>query len=649
MQPGSRYHSSRNQIRPLNLPATAGNYYHTTTAQGKFPVHFLGQGGHSVTLPPQNFGLHADVLSAFRCVRRFPVLLLFVLALVALISESWLAEDAAITLRAVENLYHTFGPVYNPGENTEVYTHPLWFSVLVILRGTGLDLPLAAVLGGMVLALVGLALMVLPPRNPDKVYEPPFKLLYLIIPFLLIAHPGFRQFAASGMELGLLFLLLGLFYLMLENHSPAQRPGLLGLYLGLLYLTRPELGLFAVWYGAFFLWELLRQKHLGKRARLARALKAATAILMVAGSWHLFRFLYYGELFPNTYYAKAGLGSYWIQGLKYFAHSIVFGPGAWILLLMAVAYAYLTYFHSPTLQEPKDRSAQWFRLARDAGAPVLMALYVIRLGGDFMAFRFLLPELIMVAWLARRLFTMPLPNRWNGVLSSWDNRTIQTALAMAALAVITLLLPVPAAKGYIANERFHFVSKFESKGLSLFDPVSHPWGKRGQELSQLQSCLNYRPFRIANSQAEAYCMEGMGLGYVGLAAGPYVQIVDEQGISDSYVARLPILLRFRPGHEHSIGTLEVLAKDVLFCQTGDLRYDEIMSTRFGTVVRWDPDLLMTIPDIEDRLRMLRDQKASGSPAIHMLEQRYGVTVEELLEKSRTWPTPLTEQKTRCWQ
>ena len=580
--------------------------------------------------------------------RSLIISVLLVLSLYGLASQAWLAEDAAITLRAVENLYETRGPVYNPGEQTEVYTHPLWFSILVIFRGMGLDSSITAVVLGSFLALLGLMLLVKSPSRPEST-PTPFKYLHLIIPFMLAAHPGFRQFGASGMELGLLTLVLGLFYLMLEQNRPAERPGLLGLYLGLLYLIRPELGLFAVWYGFFFLWELIRQKHLGKRQRIVRAIRAAMSILLVAGSWHLFRYLYYGELFPNTYYAKAGLDSYWLQGAKYLFHAVAFGPTAWIIILLVAAYSYLTYYNSPTIQDPAEKSTDWFRLLRDIGAPILMTAYVIRLGGDFMAFRFLLPELIMLAWLARRIFTIPLPARWNGWLSRWDSRPAGTLAAFVIICVIGMFLPVPAAYGYIASERFHFVRKFESQGPGLLNARNHPWGQRGLELSRLQSCLNYRTFRIANSQAEATCMEGMGLGYVGLSAGPEVEIIDEQGISDSYVARLPILLRFRPGHEHSIGTLEVLAKNVIFCETGDRRYDEIMSTDFGTVVRWDPDLLATLPDAENRLKELAAYKKEGSPAIEMLEKRYNITVEELQSRSPLWNDRRMEEKRNCWK
>lgn len=574
--------------------------------------------------------------------------LLILFALFSLFSESWLAEDAAITLRAVENLYETQGPVYNPGERTEVYTHPLWFAALVTFRGMGLNLPVASVFAGIAISILGLFLLCIPPAGTAR-GEPPFKYIYLLIPLFLAAHPGFRQFAASGMEIGLLTLLLGLFYLFLENYRPTEKPGTLGFLLGLIYLTRPELGLFAAWYGLFFLWELYQQKHLMKRQITGRALRSVLGLVLTAGLWHLFRYLYYHDLFPNTFYAKAGLGSYWIQGAKYLAHALIYGPSAWLILVLAGAYVFLSLTNRPITEEPRARSHELFRLLRDVGAVLVMVVYVVRLGGDFMAFRFLVPELIMIAWIARRVFTIPLPTRWNGWLSHQDSRPLHVFAAGLLLCIIFLFIPVPPAKGFIANERFHFVSKFEKQGPGLFDPANHPWGARGKRLGLLQQCLQYRTFRIANSQAEAHCMQGMGLGYVGYEAGPYVQIVDEQGISDSYVARTPIILRFRPGHEHSIGTLEVMAKDVLFCNTGDRKYDEIMKTKYGTIVRLDPDLLATIPNIENRLQSLLELKKSGSPAIEMLEKRYETSVEELLDMSSNWKDDLTLEKRKCWE
>ena len=64
----------------------------------------------------------------------FP-LILFALS-ISFINTAWVAEDAFITFRAVDNLLAGHGPVWNIGERVQVYTHPLWYLLLSI--GTAL-------------------------------------------------------------------------------------------------------------------------------------------------------------------------------------------------------------------------------------------------------------------------------------------------------------------------------------------------------------------------------------------------------------------------------------------------------------------------------------------------------------------------------
>ncbi|MCA9612346.1 MAG: hypothetical protein KC586_06270, partial [Myxococcales bacterium] len=52
-----------------------------------------------------------------------------VLALVVL--NAWVSDDAYITFRVVENVLRGDGLVWNPGERVMVYTHPLWFGLLL--------------------------------------------------------------------------------------------------------------------------------------------------------------------------------------------------------------------------------------------------------------------------------------------------------------------------------------------------------------------------------------------------------------------------------------------------------------------------------------------------------------------------------------
>ncbi len=58
------------------------------------------------------------------------LLLLISLVSVELLSTAWISDDAAITLREIENFIHGYGPNFNVGERVQAYTHPLWFLFL---------------------------------------------------------------------------------------------------------------------------------------------------------------------------------------------------------------------------------------------------------------------------------------------------------------------------------------------------------------------------------------------------------------------------------------------------------------------------------------------------------------------------------------
>ena len=63
---------------------------------------------------------------------RFVLFVIFCLFTLAFINTAWVAEDAFITFRSVDNMLAGYGPVWNIGERVQVYTHPLWYILLVI-------------------------------------------------------------------------------------------------------------------------------------------------------------------------------------------------------------------------------------------------------------------------------------------------------------------------------------------------------------------------------------------------------------------------------------------------------------------------------------------------------------------------------------
>jgi len=566
--------------------------------------------------------LGAVAIYPIRVIQRFayPTVLLFALA--CIVSRIWVTEDAFITFRMVENLYSGSGYTFNPGENVEASTHPLWAAVLIIVRGLGAPIEIGSVGLGLLFSLVGIGLLL---RRSARAGAIPFAVL------ALCSMSGFRDFATSGLEFSLTFLLIVLFYQELDRPISAA-PFYNGFLLSLMYLNRPETGLFYVYYSVFLFLEVIRQTDRSVASRFKTLLLWAMPTLIPI-AYHVFRWFYFDALFQNPYYAKAGLSSNVEQGLKYLANCLLYSPGALLALLLLAGGIAL---HKPrSLLKP----VEFNRLLRDSGLFVILTIYVIRVGGDFMAFRLWLPEAVMLCLLVDRFF-LRLPES-----PLFQFSPAKTAMAYGVFLMFALI-PTPTSQGYIADEREIYLHMGAGRVIGW---QNSPWAVRGHEFGRLQECLGYETFWITNSQAHARCLQGVGLGYVGLEAGPLVKIFDEQALSDRGLARKEVLLRFRPGHEHYATFEDVLEKGVLFCSTGEPDYDRAMATNAGIVIRLDPELLATMPGIRARLADLLRLKREGSGVIPRLEARYKTTVEELYLASASWESDtLMQTKNACW-
>lgn len=568
----------------------------------------------------------------------------------ALVSRAWVTEDAYITFRAVENLFAGQGLVYNPGERTEVYTHPLWMLCLVLLKSFGLPLHSGAILLGLVFS--GAALAILGAQS--------FSTRPVAFPFAVVALAsisGFRDFATAGMEYSLLYLLLVLLFAQLEKGPILERPFAIGALLALLYLARPEMGLVLAYYSLFAAREGVDVSE-GRLRLQFRAMAAfGAAIVLIAGGYHLFRAAYFHDIFPNTYYAKAGLAAYYKQGLLYLAHTLTYGPA--ILIALAVLAGAFLFHRARVLYPPRLQAAN----LRELGATLLAGFYIVRVGGDFMAFRFFLPEIVMLALLADRLFRArpdALASLARGLADRfflarlYERLHARDALAPAWLGlagfVLLSLLPTPRTSGAIADERRYFFEESGATPISLFFGQKHRWGEAGADYKRLAACLEVDELWITNSQAQARCLRGAGLGFFGVASRPDIRILDEQALPNRDVALMPVLVRWRPGHEHYVDLSKVIERGAAFCASGEPAYDRVMATPYGIVLRLDPALLATLPDLERRLAELARLKAAGSRIIPRLEERYGVRVEDLVRMAPQLANDrLLRQKTACWQ
>lgn len=309
-------------------------------------------------------------------------------ALAGLIWPAWLSDDAFISFRYAQNLALGHGLVYNPGERVEGYTNFLWTLMAAGVLRLGGDLALWSHASGV---LLGVLIVVGTCRMAGPLIGPPWALVAALLTgtsqsLLLYTARG------SGLETGLFTLLAlagGGAYLARERLGPGGLAAA-GLAFGLAALTRPE-GLLVFTLTALHagLTAVMRQQG-GPAERLRATLPPLLALgapfLALFGPYFLWRLGYYGDLLPNTFYAKTGGGLKQIErGLAY-AGAFTLTIGGPLLLVIA----------APWLRSWRAALVSWRSYA--LLVTLTYSAYIIVVGGDhFRGERFFVP---LVPWFA---------------------------------------------------------------------------------------------------------------------------------------------------------------------------------------------------------------------------------------------------------
>jgi arabinofuranosyltransferase len=337
----------------------------------------------------------------------------------------WIADDGLIVLRTVRNLMAGNGPVFNIGERVETNTSAAWtfivyfFSVITQARLEYVVLALALALSvcAVVFAMLGTAR--LRGGASKSVLLPAGVLVY-------IALPPARDFATSGLETCLTIFWLGSVWLLLTRWATTEKatlPGTSGLVfvLGLSWLVRPEMAMVA----ALMLMVVILAPAPSDRLRpwLQRLLLVAVAGALPVG-YQVWRMGYYGLPAPNTAVSKGATGSNWDQGLTYFWNTV--GPywlwlPAAVLLVAALALGWRPRGRAGFAMPRRGRPGLRQRLRSPRSVVTLMLVsgvflivYVVKIGGDFMHGRFMLPPLFCLL-----LPVSVVPLKLNGRVRDW--------------------------------------------------------------------------------------------------------------------------------------------------------------------------------------------------------------------------------------
>ncbi|MFN2495088.1 MAG: hypothetical protein ABR608_04160 [Pseudonocardiaceae bacterium] len=300
----------------------------------------------------------------------------------------WISDDGLIVLRTVRQLLAGHGPVFNIGERVEVNTSTAWTVLLTVVGALpGVRLEQASVVVGLGCAAIGLGLGVDAAR---RLHLPRGGAVLLPVGVVvLLALPPMRDFLTSGLENGLITLWLAGSWWLLVRLARGERTGLLpwltAVMLGCGPLVRPDLGVFSV-LALLVLVVLVRPRGL-------RLLGLAGAAGALPVGYEIFRAGYYGLLVPNTGLAKEASLPRWDQGMYYLNDTVA---TYWLQLPLAAAALALAALIGRSHGGWADRRATMVVAAVPIVAGLLMATYVVRVGGDFMHGRMLLPAITAV-------------------------------------------------------------------------------------------------------------------------------------------------------------------------------------------------------------------------------------------------------------
>jgi arabinofuranosyltransferase len=355
---------------------------------------------------------------------------------------------------------------------------------------------------------------------------------------------------------------------------------------GLLLLCRHDLVTLCCMPALVVLAELFRTCGL-RRTTLHTALALAPLAL-----WSAFSLVYYGSVLPNTYYAKLHAGiAWWLlaqRGVLYMLASFRFDPMAAVVIGGGLCAALAA-----------DIRRTWPLVAGVA----CNLVYVVLVGGDFMAGRFLgyaylWSAILLCLYGSAALARVSGAAGWARAHPRWIPAA--AALCLVGYAAVSPHTPVNSPTTYsntriigdVADERgFYFreasLWRFLQRPKGSLFPVSR-MSESGQRLAL--SPRDYVPV--------------LRIGAFGYWAGTAKTVLDPMALSDAFLARLPIPCDapWRVGHyrrELPTGYLESVVRGVPLLVDPKLNelYGHVSVITRGTPV-WSPSRLRTIFELD---------------------------------------------------
>lgn len=544
-------------------------------------------------------------------------------AVVAAGRAAWLCDDAFICFRYAQNWIEGRGLVFNAGERVEGYTNPLWTVGIALGMKLGVSPERWTTAWGIAAYAGTVATLLAVHWQARRVAG----LTGLGLPLAALAavlHTDLVNYATSGLETSLFIFLTLAGTALVAFPGSARRAFAAGVVLGLAAVTRQDGVLFAAVAGL--------SVATGGRPAIRQVGALAAGFLLVFGPVSAARVAYYGDFFPNTYYAKSGGSVWYAQGLRYLS---LYHDRYWIVTAGGAVWGVVALWLA---RRPADawRDAVLRPGLVFAAAGVAYGFYVVRVGGDFMFARLLLPAtapLLVVADLALVFVGArgagPLaepagPERARAALASLP------AMAGAAVYLAVLAL-TPSPIKILPSGYPDRIDGITDERAFYAPAVVAEQERRAATLGPLLAGL---PVRLAFYGAEARLVYRTRVP---------VAVEGHAGLTDAFVAHQALPARGRVGHEKLAPAsylLGVRRVHLTFSRvpTDQLGLDELIPRVrgdfggvTGRILTWDPELVAALRGrgviIPDFLATLDEYVAKVLPTapLNEVEQNYRST------------------------
>jgi arabinofuranosyltransferase len=484
----------------------------------------------------------------------------------------WVADDAYIDFRVIHNIWSGYGPVFNPGERVEVYTDPLWVFLLTVVGRVFPFVNLAwwAVVLGLVSTASG---FVLAARASQRLvawvgWRPAIPVGLAVAASL----DAFWDFSTSGLETGLIFAWEGACWWLLVRCLTVRRGvTITAIVVGLGPLIRPDLGLFTITYALVLVYVVARTSIGKDRGWVYRWALPAAGLVAVPLGYEVWRMAYFALLLPNTAIAKSSGSSWWSQGYTYFRD---FYGSNHLYLVVAVLLCIVGTNVIVALRSGNHLLA--VVVTAPLGGAILNCAYVVRVGGDFMHARMLLPSFFALATVAWISLPRPRTARFLvlGTLSAW---VLLSSVAMRYNG------PVESATTGISNERLFWVYYSRSRHpITLEDYRRNPDVIEGKFLAHLAAQIPQGQYAVVGGYvdvdrrtywiviSDAFPLRGpervtapfVHMGLMGVAAGDHVYLYDRYSLANPIGSHMTLEKRGRPGHEKDAAVVWMTARFV---------------------------------------------------------------------------------------